>query len=342
MKIKKFDEKKIFVTGVSGCGKTFFATNYAEQFTTTYFSFDTTWNYTNSDIEEYQKIINMYPSEFITDAIPYTMINNKLSFLDYYEENKNDIKIVCVCCTNQEEYDRRIEQKSFKDKNDAYNQFYDFYFKTLKNYLGLNIEYYDTFINKFITEKELYRKIDWVVKYNLKSYIDIQEYDKYYQDVESINLLGYSQSSKTWENIKNLVDWKEKKVADLGCFHCYFAIKAAKEGAYVTGMDINDNVLRTAKYINQSEGNIIYLKKWSGGEEVSSHYDITLALNIIHHFPDIKKGLQNIQSKIVIFETNKNLVDLIKENFNIIKEIESHRVDANGNIRIILLCEKNK
>ena len=68
-------------------------------------------------------------------------------------------------------------------------------------------------------------------KENFKKYLDTLSYDKYYQDIECINFIGYTKSSKTWDNIKDLVDWKDKKVADLGCFHGYFSFKSAKTSA---------------------------------------------------------------------------------------------------------------
>lgn len=331
MFLKKYNEKKIFVTGVSGSGKTFFAKKYAETFNCQFISFDINWNYLLSEEDEYQKIVKKYSSEFITDAIPYTHTNGSLKFLEYYEEHKDSIKIICLCCTDKGEFDKRIETKSFKSKTQAYNEYYNFYFDALKNnYSNLNIEYYDSYTNEFILEDELFKRIDWIIKYNLKKYLDIQAYDKYYQDIECINFTGYTKSSITWNNIKDLVDWNGKKVADLGCFHCYFAFKAAKLGAIVTGLDINDNVLKTSKYINELEGNIISIKKWAGGEEVSGDYDIALCLNVLHHFPDIRKVLQNIKSKTVIFETNQELIDIISEEFNVIKRVESHSPMVGG------------
>jgi 2-polyprenyl-3-methyl-5-hydroxy-6-metoxy-1,4-benzoquinol methylase len=174
----------------------------------------------------------------------------------------------------------------------------------------------------------------------LKEYFDIQIYDKKYQDIECLGIIGYTSSYKTWDNIKDLIEWKGKKVADLGCFHGYFAFKAAKLGAIVTGLDISETVLKTTRYINEIEGNIISLKKWEGGDEVSLDYDVALCLNVLHHFTDKKKALENIKSKIAIFEVNINLLDIISEEFNVIKQIKSHRTDNSGMTRIILLCER--
>ena len=169
----------------------------------------------------------------------------------------------------------------------------------------------------------------------LRKWLQIQEYDKNYQDIECINFKGYSESYKTWEQIKNIIDWKNLKVADLGCFHCYFSLKVAKQGAIVTSLDINDNVLKTNEKINEIENNILTIKKWEGGEEVSSDFDVVLCLNVLHHFKDVSLGLKNIKSKIVIFEINNNMISDVEKEFKIVEKIHSYRSG-----RIILKCEK--
>jgi 2-polyprenyl-3-methyl-5-hydroxy-6-metoxy-1,4-benzoquinol methylase len=371
MKLKEFKEKKIFVTGLSGSGKTMFAKLFSAFYNVPYFDFEANWGgYFGITENQYNKLIEKLPDEFVIDAIPYKyqidnaqkdirMLNalelcldgwshvyGRLNFLDYYEKNKDDIKIICVCCTNRKEFERRLK---FAYKIQGYDEYYYFYHVIVKNIFSkLNIEYYDTYSNEFISKTELYKRLEWINedninilrKENLMQCIDVQKYDKLYQDIECIDFIGYTESFKTWDSIKNLVNWKGKNVADLGCFHGYFSLKIAKEGANVTGFDINAAILEITNYINEIEGDIIKLKKWTGGEEISAEYDIALALNVIHHFNNIKESLHNIKSKTVIFETNTDLVDLINEEFEIIKVVESHRVNAAGKKRIILLCEK--
>ena len=173
------------------------------------------------------------------------------------------------------------------------------------------------------------------MKNELKKWLSVQKYDKNYQDIDCIDFIGYSQSHLTWERMKDIVVWDNKKVADVGCFHCYFSIKVSKLGADVTSMDINEGVLKTSQMINEIEGNKLTLVQWEGGEEVSSDFDICLCLNVLHHFKDVKKSLQNMKAKQVIFETNIDLLDEIKVYFDIEKRVASHRSN-----RIILLCNR--
>jgi adenylate kinase family enzyme len=168
MNIIKYKEKKIFVTGLSGSGKTTFAKEYAKKFNYRYIDFDKNWRYYNPNNEEYNKIIKQYSDEFIIDAIPFATINGQFAFLSYYELQKDDVKIICVCCTNKEEFDKRQAEKKYK-LSDIYDNYYTFYFVTLKNlYSNLNIEYYDSYSNEFITEEELYKRISWANKNNIQ------------------------------------------------------------------------------------------------------------------------------------------------------------------------------
>ena len=88
-------------------------------------------------------------------------------------------------------------------------------------------------------------------KEQLKQHLDSQAYDKYYQDIEVLDFLGYSESSKSWNNINKLnIDWTNKRVCDLGCFHSYFGIKAIKAGAKsVIGLDVTMAAIETSKII---------------------------------------------------------------------------------------------
>ena len=168
-----------------------------------------------------------------------------------------------------------------------------------------------------------------------RNYLGSLTYDKMYQDIEYIDMIGYSSSFKTWESIKDLVKWKGKIVADLGCFHGYFAFKIAELGGKVTGLDRSPEVLDTAKLLNDLYKSSVEFKQWVGGEPVSEEFDIALCLNMLHHTGDEEKTLQNLNCKTVIFEVKYDQRFLISQYFNTIKSVPSHRVG-----RIILLGEK--
>lgn len=347
--MKKIEKKKIFVTGLSGNGKTWFATQYAKEFNHPYISFDENWDYSISRTQPkivFDNVIQKYGDSFITDAIPFPTVDGKALFLDYYNENKDDIKVICVVCPNLNElHKRRLENPSIgsehKELWNVYYDLYDFYGKTLKSFKSLpnvDIEYYDTFSNEYISGSELYGRVRQELINNFKGFLESLAYDKNYQAIECINFPGYTDSIQTWNNIKDLVDWKGKKVADLGCFHGYFGFKAAKAGAIVTGLDLHPVIIKTASVLNYIEGNIVNFKQWEGGQEVSADYDIVLALNVIHHFKDLRTSLQNIKARTVIFEVNQEEIEPITEFFTIIKKVKSHRHSIKHVDRSILLC----
>jgi len=163
------------------------------------------------------------------------------------------------------------------------------------------------------------------------------KYDKFYQDIEYIDFKGYSKSYETWERIKGIVDWKDKKVADLGCFHGYFSFKIAELGGDVVAMDRSPDVLETTEILNEVYGNPIKTQVWVGGDLVPNSFDISLCLNVLHHFGDEEKALNNIKSKLAIFETKYDQTFLISQYFDITKKVQSHRVG-----RIILLGERRE
>jgi hypothetical protein len=167
MNLKKYNETKIFITGINGAGKTTFALKYSELYNIPYINFDANWLYSRRDyIKQYYDLIELYPNVFITDAIPYTISNGNFLFEEYYKENANDIKTVCCFCSNITEHERRITGKvndgHFKMPSNLFEN-YSFYYNVLKHvYSKFNTEYYDSFTNEFVSQNELYERIDWV------------------------------------------------------------------------------------------------------------------------------------------------------------------------------------
>ena len=169
----------------------------------------------------------------------------------------------------------------------------------------------------------------------LRPYLDKLPYDKYYQDITCIGFRGYSVSHKTWAAIKDEVDWADKKVADLGCFHGYFSFQAAKLRAIVTGFEKSADVLKTLAIINELESNIISTQQWSDANPITERFDVVLCLNVLHHFVDPDNALRNLNCDIAIFEINEVQEEIIKRYFEIKKRIPSHREK-----RIILVTHK--
>ena len=176
-------------------------------------------------------------------------------------------------------------------------------------------------------------------KADFKKYLDSLTYDKMYQDIEYIDFIGYSECYKGWKNFKNLIEWKGKKVADLGSFHGYYAFKIAELGGIVTAMDRGDSTLDTIKILNECYNSNVKTDYYTGGDILSDEYDIALCLNMLHHCEDIDKTLANMKPKTVIFEVKAENIDSILKYFKILKRKVSHH-GAENDKRAILLTER--
>ena len=161
-----------------------------------------------------------------------------------------------------------------------------------------------------------------------KDYLDKQTYDKYYQDIELIKFEGYAKSCKSWDNIKDLVDWQDKTVIDIGCFHGYFCFKAEKAGAKsVIGLDLNEDALKTTMILaHEYKSNVNFLNIPADGSFLSA--DIILCLNVFHHIKNQDKFIDNINAKYVIFEIDKEDLPKIEKRFKILVKKDSHRASS--------------
>jgi len=355
---------KIFITGVTATGKTYLAKKISEQTGIKYFDFDIHW-FKNPFIDPIDKkeFLNSLEDNFVIDAIPYN--GRYVPFQEYRNKNKN-VLVICTFQSDIAQWMKNIINKSFftvLDYNNLDNitpnvyfhtNFYDawMYFYTIEIELIKPTFFYDTTLNKIITYEEFKKiKIDIIEKlltlktkkqHLFKDYLDTFDpkiHDKFYQDIECINFVGYSKSYKTWEHIKDLVDWKDKTVIDLGCYHGYFSFNAEQMGASkIIGLEKWDSILEISKMIKHMLQSKVEFQIWDAGQDTPTA-DVALVLNVLHHTMDIDKTLQNINTKTAIFEIEKNQIDLVKKYFNITKEIESHRVDTTQN-RIILLGDK--
>lgn len=172
-------------------------------------------------------------------------------------------------------------------------------------------------------------------KQDFIAYLKSQTYDKLYQDINPISMIGYSKSFKTWNRIKNIFDWNGKSVIDIGCFHGYFCFRAEEAGASsVLGLDRCVPALDTARKIAKLEqSKYTSFMEWNEEDDIPIG-DIALLLNVLHHFEDPLSVLRKIKSKYLIFEGYSEQDIAIRDQFRIIKTIDSHR-----DRRIIFLAE---
>jgi len=180
-----------------------------------------------------------------------------------------------------------------------------------------------------------------------------QQYDKFYQTITlpcGLKIEGYAGSEKTWEKIKDLVDFKDKSVLEIGCFHGYFLHQIADlSPKRITGYESHPLVFDNAKKIATFKGLFdIEFELFDADKDViKEKFDIILLLNILHHLknPDFILDQVFINANTnVILEMNfdniskKRVLEIAElYSFKVSKEIVSHRPN-----RLILIFKKEK
>lgn len=197
--------------------------------------------------------------------------------------------------------------------------------------------------------KEVFRKyyerpgIDKVKKF-VDKIESIQGYDKHYHHINLpwniiIGKDNYARNEKTWMIIKDWIEWNNKKVLDLACFHGYFSQQIWMNGGYPTGCDRHPYAIHSAGIIAKMFGMDITFFHYDIDEGFPiGNYDTALLFNVFHHLKnkiEVLKRLQNYDK--VIFEINETDKSEILKYFNAVKEAKSPKDN-----RIIMLCEAKK
>lgn len=222
------------------------------------------------------------------------------------------------------------------DEDQHLKNFRNFYVNNLPTIQRFRtVMYRDSATDEYTSIEEILERLDYkklVLHHRLENLGE--HYDGFYQDIEALELVGYSESYQTWESIKDLIDWKDKSVIDLGCHHGYFAFKVEDSGAIARGLDQSETVLETARLINEIRGGKVTFEVWKGGDKIPE-CDVILCLNVLHHFDDPEQAMATMNSSSVVFEANVEQRPLIENHFRVVQEAGSYRAG-----RFIAVCEK--
>lgn len=154
--IKRFDNKKIFVVGAYGNGKTTFARDYAYQYGNRYIDFDRNFSY---KIVDDLKFLNILPKDnpFVVDGIPFDKTNSYENFVSYALSEKPII--ICVCFTDKIQAMNQMWAKQLTHY--AVMQYTLLYNFGINKLLDLDIHFYDCSHQEFISYKEFKERISW-------------------------------------------------------------------------------------------------------------------------------------------------------------------------------------
>jgi len=154
---------KIFAIGIYGSGKTTYAKEYARLTGFPFIDFDHHFDYVkpNSDID----FLDRLPERYTTDAIPWNPKGGSTELFRRYAKD-NGVKIVCCVCPDRDIWMYRLlVRKGIEMSDDRYIHYAEYYRKILPLYLELDICFYDTIENKYITKEQLYERIAWIDGY---------------------------------------------------------------------------------------------------------------------------------------------------------------------------------
>lgn len=322
--------KLLIIVGQSGSGKTQFAKHYSKENQATYLDFDLLFDYQDVNTG-FTKLINKLSdliknsdsTSFVLDGyILYMPSNGDISFRHApptiaYLEDCLDVEIkLCFCFaaphvlhrrqTERQRLDPLHQQSSAKTKAILKDEAETLFSKVIL--LDSNPLIVDTTGNAFsIIDCSVFPQ-RWQ-ELSLLSDLEDMQYDKLYQDIElpsGTRLVGYSESAKTWDRLSSIIEFKDKSVLDIGCFHGFFSFKAEEVGArLIKGMDNDERAWKMAWRIG-------WLKKskalFAYGDidslTVDQPYDIILVLNMLHYSKNLSQALENIfrSGNLAVFE----------------------------------------
>ncbi len=118
---------------------------------------------------------------------------------------------------------------------------------------------------------------------------------------------GYNEDyeHRSWNQIKEIYDFKDKRVADIGCFQGYFCFEIKKSAKVVHGFDKNVSAIEIAQEIAKLKELDIKFEIFDlDKEKIPEDYDVILFLNASQHLKNIEEDFNKIflKAKSVILE----------------------------------------
>jgi hypothetical protein len=332
-------KRVILLAGKSGCGKSTLASKLGLPVV----SFDDNFDYSSKGDDCLKRVLTKILETLennLTVVLDGFTVDNK-AHLNYIEQelstkgislNKhylfvpNWIQIQRLEHSKGGEWNRQLLKVTFDDPSFEYiDSSQDFY-------LHLSLADY-----KLMKETYLHtRPVDYGEVKAFMETLDKKTYDKYYQTLDLIfgfQINGYSQNTHTWEQLKKLVDFKDKTVLDVAPFHGYFSFEIEKAGARaVVGADLCEEAIKTALKIKRfKRSKVIFIVRDANELHLGTKFDIALCLNVFHHFKDQPAVLENLSNHadMLIFEVNHEDVPkvgkLLEMGFTLIYEGTTYR-----------------
>lgn len=332
---------KIFVTGLTGSGKTTAARRLGGNF----INYDNQYGYTGVCPAKCRAFLDSLPADCVVDAVPLNCPPADIYYWPMWETfnewaaGRQDYKVFCTVLP--------YEQWLQRDRPYPSRELWDSFWVGLFPSATFPMTYIDSTDGAEGQELRHARAMDII---NMKGMIRDRinwarpPYDARYQDIDEIGLEGYSGSWDTWTHIRHLANW-QGSVVDCGAFHGFmlFRIRDAGGSGRLLGLDFMEAPLVTARAINALRNDSVSFRQWNAGEPVPEA-DVTLCLNALHHFEKSEHGsipctlhnfFRTIQSPVTIFEVGTEFYEPINEHWPHVDAFPSARPG-----RVIYRCQQ--
>ncbi len=330
--MQKITKEAILLVGMWGVGKSF----YSERFIKGLPNFIIPKEPTIEEIKKHEFVITDY--YFIND---YNAEKLK-------KELGCNVEIIVLFDKPENISYRQIYFKEQRLCEVSCNASINLYLKNLRKLIyPPNCRFYDCFSNQYFNYYEFLEKFNYYLKPYTKEEIEelvnkikiTKGYDYDYQEIDlpfgfKLGKEGYSKNKETWNILKDMISFKNKKVLDLCCFNSEFSRQIYLNGGYPVGVDKHKDAIYYASIINKIKNTNFPLFLSDIEKEIPERYfDIALLMNVFHHLKDKERILKRLSIfPLVIFEVNKEDKEKIEKYFVITKEEKSPKDN-----RIILM-----
>ena len=111
---RELRHRKIFMTGVTGSGKTTFARKYSQEQGLPYLDFDALFDYAQAENQS-RRMLSRLPDAFVIDAIPIDERGTWRDFLEF-ESQHEDVVVICMYCPDRTEWLQRLRRKDIDER----------------------------------------------------------------------------------------------------------------------------------------------------------------------------------------------------------------------------------
>lgn len=303
------------VFGIMGAGKSTYAKKYAEENKYEYVNFDITFfkmfGGNVSSFCEYIVTKIKDSKNFIIDGW-FAWDEDKEKSYEIIKNTEIKVEWIYVFSELKTMYDRymnkKIDKENSIDPNKLFSLSYKRIYEIVKKIKIDKIIYssggYFTEVGYHFLEEIRNKEIKEEDVIELKNSLKEMEH---YQNIKlpfGYQTDGYNDCEKSWNQIKDEINWNNRSVMEIGTYWGYFAFEIEKMDAkWTVATDINKDAIKIANKIKRiKDSKVSFIHHDIEKDEINTDVDIILLMNILHH---LRKPFMVLEK---VFKTGKAVV----------------------------------